>query len=105
VVLRPGDFIIALTAERVALPKSSRLAARVEGRSSLARLGLGVHVTAPTIHADWDGEIALEITNLGCLDIKLRPGLAICQLIIEQVHGTPATSLTSIFQGQQSAAG
>ena len=50
-VLAPWAFVLGWTAERIQLPHSSRLAARVEGRSSLARLGLGVHVTAPIIHA------------------------------------------------------
>lgn len=50
-VLEPWDFLLGWTAERIQLPPCSRLAARVEGRSSLARLGLGVHVTAPIIHA------------------------------------------------------
>lgn len=105
VIIQPGAFILAMTRERVQLPKSSRLAARVEGRSSLARLGLAVHVTAPTIHADWDGEIALEIVNHGGFKICLRPGLVICQLIIEQVHGTPSTDLVSQFQRQSSVIG
>ena len=50
-VLKPGAFVLGWTTEQVCLPYTSRLAARVEGRSSLARLGVGVHVTAPTIHA------------------------------------------------------
>jgi dCTP deaminase len=49
--LHPGAFVLGWTLERVQLPAMSRLAARVEGKSSLARLGIGVHVTAPTIHA------------------------------------------------------
>ncbi len=46
--LAPGAFVLAWTVERIALPQTSRIAARVEGKSSLARLGLGIHVTAPT---------------------------------------------------------
>lgn len=49
--LSPGQFVLGWTAERIRLPSTSRLAARVEGKSSLARLGVGVHVTAPIIHA------------------------------------------------------
>src|SRR5207244_1519550 len=49
--IAPGHFYLGWTQERIQLPHRSRLAARVEGKSSLARLGLGVHVTAPTIHA------------------------------------------------------
>jgi dCTP deaminase len=105
VVVQPGDFLLGITRESIQLPRSSRLAARVEGRSSLARLGLGVHVTAPTIHAGFRGHIALEITNQGPLPIRLRPGLRICQLIFEQVFGTPSMDMAGIFQDQTSPAG
>lgn len=105
VTIHPGNFLLALTRERVELPLQSRLAARVEGRSSLARLGLGIHLTAPTVHADFRGQIALEITNQGTIPLKLRPGLPICQLIIEQVFGTPTKAMTGAFQDQSSVTG
>jgi hypothetical protein len=82
VVINPQEFLLGITHERVHLPSSSRLCARVEGRSTLARLGLGVHVTAPTIHAGWNGKIALEIAHHGNVPIRLAPGLRICQLIV-----------------------
>jgi dCTP deaminase len=53
-VLAPGSFVLAWTSEKINLPNNSRIAARVEGKSSLARLGLAVHVTAPTIHAGFE---------------------------------------------------
>jgi dCTP deaminase len=49
--LKPKNFVLAWTREKIDIPYTSRLAARVEGKSSLARLGLGIHVTAPTIHS------------------------------------------------------
>jgi hypothetical protein len=66
----------------------SRLAARVEGKSSLARLGLGIHVTAPTIHSGFAYPIRLEILNHGHAPIRLRSGMKICQLIFEATLGT-----------------
>jgi dCTP deaminase len=105
VVLKPHDFILGLTKERVVLPETSRLAARVEGRSRLARLGLAVHLTAPTIHAGFRGHITLEITNQGPIPIKLRPGLPVCQLIFEMVFGTPSVQMEGIFQDQVSVTG
>lgn len=70
-VLESGQFILGWTLETIRIPNDSRLAARVEGKSSLARLGLGIHVTAPTIHAGF-GEaspvgipLQLEIWNVG----------------------------------------
>lgn len=55
IILKPGKFLLGRTRERVELPLASGLAARVEGRSSLARCGVGIHVTAPTIHAGGAG--------------------------------------------------
>jgi len=108
--LSPAAFVLGWTAEKVRLPYTSRLAARVEGKSSLARLGVGVHVTAPTIHAgfgdkagapDYPGiPIQLEIWNAGPLPIRLVKGLRICQLIFEEVHGTPDKGYSGIFAEQ-----
>ena len=105
IVMRPRDFVLALTHERVELPEESRIAARVEGRSSLARLGLGIHVTAPTVHSGFKGQITLEITNHGTFPIKLSPGMRICQLIFEMVFGTPSVAMTGNFQDQGSVTG
>jgi len=101
----PNSFLPALTAETVSLPDQSRLAARVEGRGSPARLGLGIHVTAPTIHAGFTGRITLEITNVGPLTILLKPGLKVCRLIVEQVFGTPVREFQGVFQGQRTVSG
>jgi dCTP deaminase len=86
----------------VNLPYDSRLAARVEGKSSLARLGLGVHITAPTIHAGFEGQIRLELINHGRLPITVKPGMRICQLIFEQTLGTPQRGYHGQFSGQTS---
>jgi dCTP deaminase len=105
--LAPGKLVLAKTLERVELPIEENrpcLAARVEGRSSYARAGLLVHFTAPTIHAGFAGSITLELINLGIIPILLYPGAPICQLIIEQVFGTPFRN-DSQFQGQVSAGG
>ncbi len=109
-VVTSGSFLLAWTVERIKLPHRSRVAARVEGKSSLARLGLGVHVTAPTIHAgfgyksDDDGfpgnPIQLEIWNVGPLDIKIVAGMPICQIIFETVDGTPEKGYEGRFAVQ-----
>ena len=88
-LLKPGHFLLAWTTEEITLPTSSKIAARVEGKSSLARLGIGVHVTAPTIHAGFIGHIQLEMFNHGNLTVKLEVGMNVCQLIFEQILGTP----------------
>jgi dCTP deaminase len=103
-------FLLGWTIEKIQLPHSSRIAARVEGKSSLARLGIGVHVTAPTIHAgfgyrsndpSFEGNpIQLEIWNAGPLKVRLVKGLRICQLIFEEVHGTPSKGYDGKFSIQ-----
>lgn len=99
--LTPQKLILAWTTEYVDLRRSPRLAARVEGKSSLGRLGLGVHVTAPTIHGGFEGQIQLEIINHGPIPIQLRPGMRICQLIFEQTLGTPERGYRGQFAGQK----
>ena len=99
--------MLAKTQEKVSFPLLANtpcLAARVEGKSSFARCGLLVHFTAPTIHASFSGTITLELINFGPLKIGLYPGMPICQLIIEQVHGTPFQN-DSQFQNQDWAGG
>jgi dCTP deaminase len=103
--IQPGGFLLAMTEQRIELPHESRIAARVEGRSSLARLGLSIHLTAPTVHSGFRGRVALEITNHGPVPILLCPGLVICQLIFEMVFGTPSQAMTGIFQDQSSVVG
>jgi dCTP deaminase len=98
--LKPRDFVLAWTREIVALPVHSRLAARVEGKSSLARLGIGVHLTAPTIHCGFSGPIQLEILNSGPHEIILDAGMRICQLIFETTTGTPEKGYQGLFLNQ-----
>jgi dCTP deaminase len=92
--------VLAWTKEYVNLVSYNRVAARVEGKSSLARFGLAIHVTAPTIHAGFDGHIRLEMVNHGKLPIRLRTGMRICQLIFEQTLGTPEKGYQGQFSGQ-----
>ena len=108
-IVEPFSFLLGWTVERIQLPHESRIAARVEGKSSLARLGLGVHVTAPTIHAGFGmtgdpiypgSSIRLEVWNIGPLRIKLEKGMPICQLIFEWVDGTPEKGYAGRFNLQ-----
>ncbi len=108
-LLKPGGLVLGWTEKRIRLPHTSRLAARVEGRSSLARLGVGIHVTAPTIHAGFGvtddpqypgTRIRLEIWNCGPLHVCLEKGMKVCQLILEEVHGTPAKGYAGTFAVQ-----
>ena len=99
--LKPGDFVLGYTLERVDLP--DYLAARIEGRSSMARLGVSIHQTAPTVQANFKGQLRLEISNVGPYTVLLEPGTNFCQLIIERLS-SPAQSITeSRWQGQRSS--
>lgn len=92
----PGTFVLVRTLEHVALPPQSKLAARVEGRSKLARLGMSIHITAPTIHAGFSGRITLEILNHGPFELLITPNeTRLCQLIIEEVSGIPKSGAGS----------
>jgi dCTP deaminase len=99
-VIESGVFILGWTHETITLPASARLAARVEGKSSLARLGIGIHITAPTIHAGFNGKIQLEICNYGSLRVRLATGMPVCQLVFEQTLGTPVKGYSGQFSGQ-----
>lgn len=79
--IHPNEFVLASTLEWVEW--SDDLAARVEGRSSLGRLGLVIHSTAGHIDAGWRGNITLELRNIGMVPILLYPTMRICQLIFE----------------------
>jgi dCTP deaminase len=107
--LAPRTFILGFTQQRIRLPTRSRIVARVEGRSSLARLGVGVHVTAPTIHAGFGARnaastgapIQLEIFNLGEWTVVLDVGMPICQLIFEEVREMPQVGYRGQFSEQR----
>ena len=105
-IIKPKAFILATTLEKITLPFESQLAARVEGRSSGARLGLVFHLSAPTIHAGFSGKITLEIINHGYAHIRLDPHKdRICQIIFEQVSSVPEKANLSQFQDQASVTG
>ena len=99
----PGDLILAWTQEYISLEPHARIAARVEGKSSLARLGVGVHITAPIIHSGFAGRIRLEMFNHGKVPVLLKSGMRICQLIFEQTVGTPVRGYKGRFSGQSPA--
>lgn len=79
--LHPGELALASTLESVSVPDD--LVAWLDGRSSLARLGLMVHVTAHRIDPGWHGQIVLEIFNSGKLPLALKPGMDICAINFE----------------------
>ncbi len=93
-MLKPREFILVYTKEKLAISPESNICAFVQGKSSLARIGLGVHITAPTIHPGfgWDDlngpmPIMLEIYNYSLNPILLPPGRDVCQIIFHRIEG------------------
>jgi dCTP deaminase len=93
VFIRTGGFLLWQTKERVGTPKQDpRFICFIDGKSTRARAGLLVHLTAPTIHAGWDGNVTLEITNLGPFTFGLRENDVIAQLTVAMISSPPAKS-------------
>lgn len=86
-ILHPGEFVLGATLERVALPND--LVGRLEGKSSLGRLGLLIHSTAGFVDAGFDGQLTLELSNVASLPVTLYPGMSIGQISFQQMT-TPA---------------
>ncbi len=105
--IEPKQVYLASTFEKVEFPAGSRLAGRVEGKSTLARLGLMVHMTAPIIHCGSGlGIITLEMYNHGPFAIEVVPGVSrICQLILEEVTREPKARTGRSFIQQKDAKG
>ena len=103
-VLHPGEFVLGATAERLALPDD--LVARIEGKSSLGRLGLLIHSTAGFIDPGFDGHITLELSNVANLPITLYPGMRIGQVSFLTMttpaeHPYGSSKVGSKYQGQR----
>lgn len=81
--LMPGQFLLASTVEKVTIPHD--LCGRADGKSSIGRRGVGIHVTAGLLDAGWSGTVTLEMTNSSGSVFWLRPGMKICQLTFEQL--------------------
>ena len=111
-ILHPGEFVLGSTAERVAVPND--LVARLEGKSSLGRLGLLIHSTAGYVDPGWDGYLTLELSNVANLPITLYPGMKIGQISFfrltteaeapvrfgrQQVPGTARPHAQPVLQG------
>jgi dCTP deaminase len=105
-VLHPGEFALGTTVERIGLPGD--IVGRLEGKSSLGRLGLLIHSTAGYVDPGWEGSLTLELSNVANLPILLSPGMKIGQISfsrmtteVDRPYGHP--DLGSRYQGQSSA--
>jgi dCTP deaminase len=88
-IMQPGDFVLAVTMEKIKI--CPKLLGRLEGRSSLGRLGIVVHSTASVFDPGWDGQAVLELGNLGRIPVALYPGMRICAMTFEQLSSDAET--------------
>lgn len=88
-IMQPGDFALASTKELLELPND--LLGRLEGRSSIARLGITVHSTAAVFEPGWIGTATMELSNLGRMPVALYPGMRICAFSFQTVSSPVMT--------------
>lgn len=108
VVVRRGGFVLWQTLEKVGTPiDDPELICFVNAKSTKARSGIMVHLTAPTIHPGWSGQITLEIANVGPFDLVLQQGDIIAQLTVARITSSPKRQMASTSQtfGQQGVDG
>ena len=103
-ILHPGEFVLGSTLERVRLPDD--LVARLEGKSSLGRLGLLIHSTAGYVDPGWEGNLTLELSNVANLPITLYDGMKIGQISFQRLSspaevGYGEASIGSKYRGQR----
>jgi dCTP deaminase len=103
-ILHPGEFVLGSTLERVQLPND--LVARLEGKSSLGRLGLLIHSTAGYVDPGWEGNLTLELSNVANLPITLYDGMKIGQISFQRLSspaevGYGDASIGSKYRGQR----
>jgi len=109
IILRPDGFVLWQTKEVAGTPiENPKYICFIDGKSTRSRTGLVVHLTAPTIHAGWSGNITLEMTNCGPLDLVLHAGDAVAQLTVAQITQPPKLDVKlyeSATHGQKSVHG
>ena len=103
-ILHPGEFVLGSTLERIQLPDD--VVGRLDGKSSLGRLGLLIHSTAGFIDPGWDGHVTLELSNVANLPITIYPGMKTGQVSFMQMTEPAATpygsqAIGSKYKGQR----
>ena len=103
-ILHPGEFVLGSTLERIRLPDD--LVARLDGKSSLGRLGLLIHSTAGFVDPGWNGHVTLELSNVANLPVTIYPGMKIGQISFVQLSEAAETpygsgALGSKYQDQR----
>jgi dCTP deaminase len=109
IILRPHGFVVWQTKEIAGTPEENpKYICFIDGKSTRSRTGLIVHLTAPTVHAGWSGNLTLEMTNVGPLDLVLFEGDAVAQLTVARLSWPPEMDVRlygSATHGQTSVHG
>jgi dCTP deaminase len=99
IIVRPQGFLLWQTKEEVGTKKdNAQFICFINGKSTKARAGIVVHLTAPNVHAAWEGKLTLEIVNLGPFDLVLKAGDVIAQLTVAKVTSPPERDVSAISQ-------
>lgn len=94
IVIKPGGFLLWQTKETVGTPETgANLICFIDGKSTRARTGILVHLTAPTIHATWSGRVTLEIANLGPFHFVLQEDDVIAQIVVSTISSVPSETM------------
>lgn len=96
-ILHPGEFILGATLEKITCPDN--IVARLEGKSSIGRLGILIHVTAGFVDPGWRGRLTLEILNVRKIPIILRPGKSFCQISFQYMASPAEKPYAGRYQG------
>lgn len=91
-MLHPNEFVLATTRESIKLPDD--IMVRIDGKSSLGRIGIIVHSTAGLVNPGWEGALTLEMTNIGMVPVALYPGMNICQIVFQRLTSAAEISYT-----------
>ncbi|MBW3635533.1 MAG: dCTP deaminase [Armatimonadetes bacterium] len=102
-IMHPQELVLAATIEEITLPDD--MLGRLEGRSSLGRLGIIVHGTAPMFFPGFTGRCVLELGNIGPMPVALYPGMRICSFTIEKISSPSSRPYKGKYSGQQGPVG
>jgi dCTP deaminase len=107
VIVKQGGFLLWQTKEEVGTPEQgAKYIAFIDGKSTRARAGLIVHLTAPTIHATWSGHVTLEIANLGPFNLVLQEDDSIAQIVVATISSPPSETMKNgVTYGQVQVTG
>ena len=102
-IMHPQELVLAATIEEISLPAD--MLGRLEGRSSLGRLGIIVHGTAPMFFPGFTGRCVMELGNIGPMPVALYPGMRICSMTFEKISSPSSRPYKGKYSGQQGPVG